>query len=43
MLIIAGIMLVYPAALFDYIRIALVLVAVVMQKMRDVHSKPVTR
>jgi TRAP transporter 4TM/12TM fusion protein len=40
MLIIAGIMLVYPAALFDYIGIALVLVAVVMQKLRDVRRKP---
>jgi TRAP-type uncharacterized transport system fused permease subunit len=35
MLIIAGIMLVYPVALFDYIGIALVGITVVLQKLRN--------
>ena len=34
MLIVAGLMLVYPAALFDYIGIALVLATFALQKMR---------
>src|SRR5215218_2545855 len=34
MLIIAGLMLVYPAALFDYIGLALLIVVAVMQKLR---------
>ena len=34
MLIIAGLMLVYPAALFDYVGVALVAVTVILQKLR---------
>ena len=34
LLILAGLALVYPKAMFDYIGIALVIVAVVLQKMR---------
>src|SRR5215218_5809212 len=34
MLIVAGLMLVYPAALFDYIGLALLIVVAVMQKLR---------
>ena len=40
MLIIAGIMLVYPAALFDYIGFALVVATVLLQKLRHVEVKP---
>ncbi|HEY8624259.1 MAG TPA: hypothetical protein VIM74_10375, partial [Casimicrobiaceae bacterium] len=40
LLIIAGIMLVYPAALFDYIGGALIGITVVLQKLRNVPIKP---
>jgi TRAP-type uncharacterized transport system fused permease subunit len=40
MLVIAGVMLVYPAALFDYIGAALIGTAVVLQKLRNVRVKP---
>ena len=40
MLVIAGLMLVYPAALFDYIGFALVLVVVVLQKVRGQAVRP---
>ncbi|HYH40475.1 MAG TPA: TRAP transporter large permease subunit, partial [Burkholderiales bacterium] len=40
MLIIAGLMLVYPAPLFDYIGFALVAIVVVLQKMRGMAIKP---
>ncbi|MFN7085585.1 MAG: TRAP transporter permease [Burkholderiales bacterium] len=39
MLIVAGLMLVYPRALFDAIGIALVIGVVVMQKMRDAKTR----
>jgi TRAP-type uncharacterized transport system fused permease subunit len=38
MLVIAGLMLVYPAPLFDYIGFALVAVVVLIQKLR--HAAP---
>ncbi len=41
MLIIAGLMLVYPAPLFDYIGFALVIVVFVLQKMRGGAAAPV--
>jgi TRAP-type uncharacterized transport system fused permease subunit len=40
MLIIAGLMLVYPAPLFDYIGFALVAVVFVLQKVRNVAIEP---
>lgn len=43
MLIIAGLMLVYPAPLFDYIEFALVVVVVVPQKVRGSAVAPVPR
>jgi TRAP-type uncharacterized transport system fused permease subunit len=42
MLIIAGLMLVYPVALFDYIGFALVATVVVMQKLRQTIAAPAT-
>jgi hypothetical protein len=42
MLIVAGLMLVYPAPLFDYIGFALVAVVVVMQKLRQAAIAPAT-
>jgi TRAP transporter 4TM/12TM fusion protein len=42
MLIIAGLMLVYPAPLFDYIGFALVAAVVIIQKMRQVAIAPAT-
>ncbi len=41
MLVIAGIMLAYPAPLFDYIGFALLIVTAGMQKLRGRHSVPV--
>ena len=41
MLIIAGLMLVYPVALFDYIGVALIVVSVMLQKARGLTVKPV--
>ena len=43
MLIVAGLMLVYPAPLFDYIGFALVIVVIVMQKLRAFGVAPVPR
>jgi TRAP transporter 4TM/12TM fusion protein len=43
LLIIAGLMLVYPVALFDYIGFALLLIVVVMQKLRGNAPTPATR
>jgi TRAP transporter 4TM/12TM fusion protein len=40
MLIVAGLMLVYPAPLFDYIGFALVVAVVVMQKVRQTIASP---
>jgi TRAP-type uncharacterized transport system fused permease subunit len=40
MLVIAGLMLVYPRAMFDYIGFALVVAVVVMQKLRRPASQP---
>jgi TRAP transporter 4TM/12TM fusion protein len=42
MLIVAGLMLVYPVALFDYIGFALVAAVVVMQKLRQTIAAPAT-
>ena len=42
MLIIAGLMLVYPAALFDYIGFVLLVVVVILQKLRGSSLKPAT-
>jgi hypothetical protein len=38
MLIAAGLALVYPKPLFDYIGIALIVIAIVLQKMRRAES-----
>jgi TRAP-type uncharacterized transport system fused permease subunit len=43
MLVIAGLMLVYPAPLFDYIGFALVVVVVVLQKLRGPAVRPAMR
>jgi TRAP-type uncharacterized transport system fused permease subunit len=40
MLIIAGLMLVYPAPLFDYIGVALIIATVALQKMRRGDARP---
>ena len=40
MLIVAGLMLVYPAPLFDYIGFALVVVVIVSQKVRQIVVAP---
>jgi TRAP transporter 4TM/12TM fusion protein len=42
MLIVAGLMLVYPVALFDYIGFSLVAAVVVMQKLRQTIASPAT-
>ena len=42
MLIIAGLMLVYPAPLFDYIGFALVVAVIILQKVRQVVVAPAT-
>jgi TRAP-type uncharacterized transport system fused permease subunit len=43
MLIVAGLMLVYPRALFDYIGAALVVAVIVMQKLRPMEARAATR
>jgi TRAP-type uncharacterized transport system fused permease subunit len=40
LLVIAGVLLVYPAALCDYIGAAMIGVTVVLQKLRNVRIKP---
>jgi TRAP-type uncharacterized transport system fused permease subunit len=42
MLIVAGLMLVYPRAMFDYIGAALVVTVIVMQKLRPTEARPAT-
>ena len=42
MLIVAGVMLVYPAPLFDYIGFALIVATVIMQKLRRIAVSPAT-
>ena len=42
MLIVAGLMLVYPRALFDYIGAALVVAVIVMQKLKPAEVRAAT-